>query len=161
MPNQAPLTALAERWAGAKAAERANFQPYLIELCEALGVERPRPAGSGYQFEQPVKVVTRDGVEVANFIDCHRTDFFSIEAKDEEPGKSTEILLRRAFGQLRHYASHAPGGLPPFLIVMDVARTAIVWDRWDGGYGDWQAGRRIDLARLDQRPDDAEFLRAI
>jgi hypothetical protein len=71
----AALRTLADRWANAKAAERANFQPYLIELCEALGVERPGPAGSGYQFELPVKVITRDGVEVANFIDCHRTGY--------------------------------------------------------------------------------------
>jgi hypothetical protein len=161
MSMQAPLRALAEHWAGAQAAERANFQSYLIELCDALGVPRPGPAGSGYQFELPVKVITKDGVEVTNFIDCHRRDFFAIEAKDEESGKSTEMLLRRAFGQLRHYASHAPGGLPPYLIVMDVGRTAIVWDSWDGGYGDWQAGRRIDLSRLDERPDDAAFLRAI
>ncbi len=133
----------------------------MIELCEALGVERPGPAGSGYQFELPVKVITRDGLEVSNFLDCHRTGFFAIEAKDEEPGRSTELLLRKAFGQLRHYASHAPGGLPPYLIVMDVARTAIVWDRWNGSYGDWQAGRRIDLAKLADREDDVRFLHAI
>jgi len=54
-----------------------------------------------------VKVITRDGVEVSNFIDCHRTGFFAIEAKDEEAGKSTDLLLRLAFGQVRHYASHA------------------------------------------------------
>lgn len=155
------LVTLAERWSGARAAERANFQPYLIELCEALGVERPGPAGSGYEFELPVKVITRDGVEVSNFIDCYRANYFAIEAKDEEPGRSTELLLRRAFGQLRHYASHAPGGLPPYLIVMDVARSAIVWDRWNGNYGDWQAGRRVDLARLADHEDDARFLHAI
>src|SRR5687768_710605 len=108
MPSENTLRGLAERWTGARAAERANFQSYLIELCDALGVPRPGPAGSGYQFELPVKVITKDGVEVPNFIDCHRRDFFAIEAKDEERGKSTEMLLRRAFGQLRHYASHAP-----------------------------------------------------
>lgn len=59
MAEHAALKGLAERWAGAKAAERANAQPYLIELCEALGVERPRPAGTGYEFEFPVKVVAR------------------------------------------------------------------------------------------------------
>jgi hypothetical protein len=100
-------------------------------------------------------------VEVSNFLDCHRTGYFAIEAKDEEPGRSTELLLRKAFGQLRHYASHAPGGLPPYLIVMDVARTAIVWDRWSGSYGDWQAGRRIDLAKLASSEDDTRFLHAI
>ncbi|HXT17683.1 MAG TPA: DNA methyltransferase [Gemmatimonadaceae bacterium] len=159
--DTAALLKLAERWEGVRAAERANFQPYLIELCEALGVERPGPAGSGYQFELPVKVITRDGVEVSNFLDCHRTNHFAIEAKDEEPGRSTELLLRKAFGQLRHYVSHAPGGLPPYLIVMDVARTAIVWDRWNGSYGDWQAGRRIDLTQLANREEDARFLEAI
>lgn len=85
MSDDVPLRALAEKWAGAEVSERANFQPYLIELCEALGVGRPGPAGSGYQFELPVKVITRDGVEVSNFIDCHRTDFFAIEAKGRPP----------------------------------------------------------------------------
>jgi hypothetical protein len=42
----AALRALAARWADAKARERANFQLYLGELCAALGVEGPRPAGS-------------------------------------------------------------------------------------------------------------------
>lgn len=161
MTAENPFRALSERWAGAEAAERANFQPWLIEFCKALGVDPPGPAGSGYQFELAVKVITRDGLEVANFIDCHRTGFFAIEAKDEEAGRSTDLLLRKAFGQVRHYASHAPGGLPPFLIVIDVARTAIVWDRWSGNYGDWQAGRRIDLTRLHEQPDAVAFLRAI
>jgi len=161
MPIENPLAALAERWVSAHAAERANFQSYLIELCEALGVERPGPAGSGYQFELPVKVITRDGVETTNFIDCYRRDFFGIEAKDEEPGKSTDLLLRRAFGQVRNYVTYAPGGMPPFIMVMDVAKTLVVWDRWSGNYGDWHAGRRIDLRHLHERAEHADFLRAI
>ena len=161
MPNIAALQALADRWAGAQAAERANFQPYLIELCEALGVERPGPAGSGFQFELAVKVITKDGIEVSNFLDCHRQGFFAIEAKDEEADRSTDLLLRRAFGQVRNYVTYAPGGMTPYVIVMDVAKTLIVWDRWNGNYGDWQAGRRIDLARLAEREDDVRFLRAI
>src|SRR5215217_6347287 len=92
---QTALRALAERWAGAKAAERANAQSYLIELAEALGVERPRPAGSGYEFEFPLKVVNRDGTEAQNFIDLVKRDHFVLEAKDEEEGKSTDILLRK------------------------------------------------------------------
>ncbi len=66
------LATLTERWTGAKAAERANAQSYLIELCQALGVEPPRPAGSGYEFEFPVRVVNRDGTETTNFIDLYR-----------------------------------------------------------------------------------------
>lgn len=161
MPNVAALKALADKWAYAEASERANFPPYLIDLCNALGVETPGPAGSGYQLELTIKVITKDGVEVANFIDCWRRDFFAIEAKDQETGRSAELLLRRAFGQVRNYVTYAPGGMPPYLMVMDVARTLIVWDRWNGNYGDWQAGRRIDLTKLHERPEHAQFLHAI
>lgn len=55
------LRDLAERWTVVGAAERSNYALYLIELCDAIGVERPRPAsaggrvaeGSAYQFEFP------------------------------------------------------------------------------------------------------------
>ncbi len=161
MPNIAALKALAERWSGAKASERANSHSYIIQLCETLGVERPGPAGSGYEFELPVKVITRDGVEVSNFLDCYRRGFFAIEVKDEEAGRSTDLLLRRAFGQVRNYVTYAPGGMPPYVMVMDIGRTLIVWDRWDGNYGDWQAGRRLDLAKLHERPDDVQLLHTI
>ncbi|MDP3773959.1 MAG: hypothetical protein Q8Q85_06790, partial [Gemmatimonadales bacterium] len=161
MPNVAALRALADKWAYAEASERANFAPYLIDLCKALGVDGPGPAGSGYQLELTIKVITKDGVEVANYIDCFRRDFFAIEAKDQEPGRSSDLLLRRAFGQVRNYVTYAPGGMPPYVMVMDVARTLIVWDRWNGNYGDWQAGRRIDLTRLHERPEDAQLLHAI
>jgi hypothetical protein len=161
MPNVAALRALADKWAYAEASERANFAPYLIDLCKALGVDGPGPAGSGYQLELTIKVITKDGIEVANYIDCFRRDFFAIEAKDQEPGRSSDLLLRRAFGQVRNYVTYAPGGMPPYVMVMDVARTLIVWDRWNGNYGDWQAGRRIDLTKLHERPDDAQLLHAI
>jgi hypothetical protein len=117
MPTDRSQVKLAERWAGALAGERANFQSYLIELCEALEVERPGSAGSGYQFELPVKVITKDGVEATNFLDCFRRDFFAIEAKDEEPGKATEWLLRKAFWQVRNYVTYAPNGMLPFIMV--------------------------------------------
>src|SRR5690349_13084589 len=103
---QSRLRALADRWASAKAAERANAQSYLIELTEALGVERPRPAGSGYEFELPVRVVNRDGSETTNFVDLAKVGHFLLEAKDDESGKSPEVLLRKAFGQARSYAAN-------------------------------------------------------
>lgn len=43
MPNVAALRALADQWAYAEASERANFAPYLIDLCNALGVDRSAP----------------------------------------------------------------------------------------------------------------------
>jgi hypothetical protein len=55
------LRLLADRWAGARPAERANAQSYLRELAEALGVEPPRPSGSGYEFEYAVRADGQGG----------------------------------------------------------------------------------------------------
>lgn len=155
------LQALADRWSQAHAAERANAQSYLIELTEALGVERPRPAGGGYQFEYPVRVVNRDGTETTNFVDLIKADCFLLEAKDEESGKSPEVLLRKAFGQARSYVANLPGSQPPYLMVLDVGRTLLVWDRWSGSYGGFNAGRVINLRTLHERDADIELLRDI
>lgn len=155
------LTELNERWSTAKAAERANFQSYLIELCEAVDVPKPQPAGSGYEFELPLTVVTADGTSSTRFADLAKEKCFLLEAKDAETGRSTDLLLRRAFGQVTQYAAFAPGGPPPYLMVLDVGATLLVWDRWAGTYGGFQAARRIDLPTLHETPDDIAFLRDI
>lgn len=155
------LRDLAERWASAKPAERANAQSYLIELSHALGVEPPRPAGSGYEFEYPVKVVSRSGEESTNFVDLYKAGFFALEAKDQAESRSDELLLRKAFGQVRNYAAHVPHARPPYLMVLDVGRTLMVWDHWSGDYGGFGQGRRVDLRTLADRPEDADLLRAI
>lgn len=142
------LQQLAERWSGARAAERANAQSYLKELCRALAIEEPRPAGSGYEFEMAVRAVSRDGAEVTNFIDLFKQGCFALEAKDEEEGASSDRLLRKAFGQVRNYANALPGERPPYILVMDVAKVLIIWDRWSGDYGGFNAGRRVDLRNL-------------
>jgi hypothetical protein len=152
------LHSLSDRWSTAKPAERANFQSYLIELCSALGVEPPRPAGSKYEFEYAIDVVSREGKESTNFIDLYKANHFALEAKDEEPGRSTDILLTKAFGQVRQYVGYVPHERPPYLMVLDVGKTLIIWDRWNGDYGGYSAGRRIDLTRLDENPETAEVL---
>jgi hypothetical protein len=141
------LRQLAERWSGARAAERANAQSYLKEPCRALAIEEPRPAGSGYEFELAVRTVSRDGTEVANFIDLYKRDCFALEAKDEAEGASNDRLLLKAFGQVRNYANALPSDRPPYILVMDVARTLILWDRWSGDYGGFNAGRRPRVVR--------------
>src|SRR5215208_8225516 len=92
------LRDLAARWSTAKSRERANAQLYLTELCDALAVERPRPAGSGYEFELNVKLVNKDGTESEGFIDLWKADYFALEAKDAEPGRSTATMLVKAYG---------------------------------------------------------------
>ncbi len=159
MPS--PLAALTDRWAAAKPAERANAQSYIIELCHALGVEPPAPAGSGYEFELAINVVARDGTETTNFVDCYKADHFALEAKDQAAGIPDDRLLRRAFGQVRNYVGHLRDQLPPYLMVLDVGKALLVWDRWAGDYGGFGAARRIDLRTLATNPDDIELLRDI
>ena len=68
-PQSTALRALADRWQAVPAAERANFQSYAIELCDALGIARPQPRGSGYEFEFPVTTTDRrTGRDTVNFI---------------------------------------------------------------------------------------------
>ncbi len=156
------LKALTERWAGAKHGERANTALFIQELCVALGVEPPRPAGSGYEFERATKVFARDGHATTNFIDLYKADHFILEAKDEEPGRSSDVLLRKAFGQARTYAAHDPSGVyPPYLLVLNGQRELLVWDRWAGDYGGYNAHRRIDLTRLHELAAEVALLRDI
>ena len=54
------------RWKESGAAERANCQPFLLELCDVLGVERPHPAQAddehnAYVFERTVTFHNPDG----------------------------------------------------------------------------------------------------
>lgn len=42
-PND--IQAFINRWTASGAAERANYQLFLTELCDLIGVEHPRPAG--------------------------------------------------------------------------------------------------------------------
>ena len=161
MPSPVALRELAERWAHAEPAERANFQSYLKELCGALGVEPPRPAGTGYQFEFPVTVVARDSSEATNFIDCYKAGHFALEAKDEKPGRSSDMSLRKAFGDARTKVGYVPDERPPYILVLDVAKTIITWDRWNGDYGGFNAGRWIDLTRLADNEANVALLRDI
>ncbi len=156
------LKALAARWADAKPAERANAQSYLIELCEALGVPRPQPAGSGYEFEFAMTITGRDGSETTGFVDCYRQGHFVLEAKDYAEGKGSDLALRKAYGQARMYANHDPSGVaPPYLLVLDVAKTMLVFNRWTGSYQGFASGHRIDLATVHERETDIALLRDI
>lgn len=162
------LKALAEGWAGNTANERAAFQPWFIAFCEALGVPAPMTPTDDHRFELPVKVVERDGSLTTNFIDFWKAGHVALEAKASGPTATItaatpkdDLLLRKAFGQVRTYVAHVPGTPPPYLMVVDVAKTLIVWDRWSGQYGDFGAGRRIGLATLHERPDDIALLQDI
>lgn len=66
-------------------AERANYQMFLSELCDVLGVDRPEPSGADrdrndYVFERAVRSTTLDGAS-AKRIDLYKRGCFLLEAK--------------------------------------------------------------------------------
>jgi len=74
------------RWKTSGASERANYQLFLTELCELLGVEKPRPASdkvheAAYTFERPVEFDDGEGKKTTNFIDLYKQHCFVLEAK--------------------------------------------------------------------------------
>ncbi len=157
----AALRDLADRWAGVEANERASFQTWFLQFCESLGVPAPSTPTDDYRFELPVKVVDREGELATNYIDAWHAGHFALEAKMSDPTRQNDALLRKAFGQVRNYVSHVSGTAPPYLMVVDVPRTLILWDRWSGSYGDFGAGRRIALGSLHERADDIALLQDV
>ncbi len=155
------LRALAERWRTVDANERASFQTWFLQFCEALGVPAPLAPTDEYRFELRVKVVDREGELATNFIDAWHAGHFAMEAKMSDPARNNDALLRKAFGQVRNYVSHVSGTPPPYLMVVDVPRTLMIWDRWSGSYGDFGAGRRIALGSLHERVDDIALLQDV
>ncbi len=62
------------RWVDSGGAERSNYQSFLIELCDLLGVSHPDPAVPDntknlYTFEHSITVTHADGSTSTNYID--------------------------------------------------------------------------------------------
>lgn len=80
------LEAFIQNWAASGGAERANYAPFLMELCEVLGVPRPDPtrpddADNAYVFERNVYEPHDDGKPTVRRIDLYRRGCFVLEAK--------------------------------------------------------------------------------
>ncbi len=84
-----PLTdpaAFIARWASSGAAERANYQLFLSELCDLIGVARPDPTkpddtDNAYVFERSVTFHHQDGTTSTGRIDLYKRGCFVLEAK--------------------------------------------------------------------------------
>ena len=87
-PSAAPhaIEHFIERWQGRHGGqERANYAMFLCELCDALDLPRPDPAGhpgqNDYVFERAVKEIARDGSVSTRRMDLYKRDCFVLEAK--------------------------------------------------------------------------------
>ena len=135
------------RWDGTGMAERANYSPFLSELCELLDVDRPDAVtGSGglYRFERGVGHHEHDGSISRRRIDLYKRGCFVCEAKQGGAAPQQTTLfgltneaerrakvrntpswaryMQAAKGQAEGYARDLPAdeGRPPFLTVCDV-----------------------------------------
>jgi hypothetical protein len=86
------------RWTAREGgAERANYQMFLSELCDVLGVARPEPAGAergrnDYVFERAVRPRLSEDSTAPRRIDLYKKDAFILEAKQSRlPGKKNAI----------------------------------------------------------------------
>lgn len=76
-----------ERWTrGEGGAERANYQLFLAELCDVIGVARPEPAGAtqalnDYVFERAVNPRASAPTVQPKRIDLYKRGAFILEAK--------------------------------------------------------------------------------
>jgi hypothetical protein len=130
------LDAFVAKWAASGAAERANKDLFLAELCAVLGVSPPNPATGdperdGYVFERKVPLVHEDSDATQGSIDLCKEDCFILEAK-QASGEGTSklgkakrgtpawnILMKDAYGQALGYARSFDHP-PPFIVVCDI-----------------------------------------
>jgi hypothetical protein len=140
-------------WSAASASERANSQPFLLDLCDLLDVPRPDPhPANGYFFEFPIVEHNPDGTTSNGRIDLYRRAHFVLESKQfqeakakasqlelaaEEAGvvsrkKSSQPVrgtgawddaMMKARGQAERYVRAIPDDNPPFIIVVDVGHS--------------------------------------
>ncbi len=103
--------AFVERWRGSGAAERANYQLFLAELCDVLDLPRPDPtrpdaAENGYVFERDVTFEYPDGTTSLGRIDLYRRGCFVLEAKQGAPeSDAADAAARPALAEATRIAA--------------------------------------------------------
>jgi hypothetical protein len=162
MPSENPLSVnnatqptrdFLSRWEASAAAERANYQLFLSELCDFLELPRPNPTVSNdetdtYVFERSVHFQNVDGTTSVGRIDLYKKGCFVLEAKQGSNQTATanaaalpqrrtrrgtavrgthgwDEAMLAARGQAEQYAKALPvsDGWPPFLVVVDVGHS--------------------------------------
>ncbi|WP_019010308.1 class I SAM-dependent DNA methyltransferase [Deinococcus aquatilis] len=95
------LDAFISRWAASGGAERANYGPFLSELCRVLDVPEPEPtrpndADNAYVLERTVYEPHDDGAPTPRRIDLYRRASFVLEAKQGVEKEAAEEEAVRA-----------------------------------------------------------------
>lgn len=96
------IAAFVARWRTAQAAEIANAQSFVIELCDLLGVPKPDPstkdpAADAYVFERPVRFED-DAAASTGRIDLYKRGCFVFETKQGVDAENEARGRRRSTG---------------------------------------------------------------
>lgn len=80
------VTEFITKWRESGGSERANYQAFLIELCDVIGVahpdaSKPDAAANRYAFERSLSFTAPDGAARTGFIDLYKADCFVLETK--------------------------------------------------------------------------------
>ncbi len=93
-PGMADLDPFLARWAASQASERANYQTFLAELADVLGLARPDPStgiaqADGYVFDRAVAMLDT-GSATTGYIDLYKRGCFVLETKQGADRRGTD-----------------------------------------------------------------------
>lgn len=182
----AAISDFISHWRGASGGERAQSQKFLLQFCQALGLEQPMDGD--YKFEFDVK-----GDKGRNFIDLYKRGAFVLESKQSrarrergEFGHQPDLLpmeraqadasrasrqwdtvMNNARSQAENYARRLPADhdWPPFIIVCDVGHCFELYADFTGKGRNYtqfpdRQGFRVFLDDL-AKPEVQDMFRAI
>ncbi|MGB7251839.1 MAG: type IIL restriction-modification enzyme MmeI [Phormidesmis sp.] len=166
------LESFLRKWLGSEGNERANYQGFFLDLCEALGVEKPLPKGNAadapYCFDKDIKFYSsKNKAPTTRFADFYKEGCFLIEAKQgseksskghgKRGTKTYRDVMQKAFNQARQYTGMLTVR-PPFLMTCDID-SHFVWEGFSGEYGSYGARQRVNLKDLAQAEEFDRFVK--
>jgi hypothetical protein len=116
-PSPISVQDFIKRWKESGAAERANYQLFLSELADLLGVPRPQPAQAddeqnAYVFERAVIFNNGDGTTSTGRIDLYKRGCFVLEAKQGSDRTATGPSLFNSESEaVATYGRHGRRGM--------------------------------------------------
>lgn len=116
------VAAFVKRWSESALSERSNCAPFILELCDLLGLPKPAPAtadhtANAYVFEGAIPLHDeRTGQSTTGFIDLYKRGCFILEAKQYDAAAPAEAPPAFAAARERQRKS-------------GVRRDTAAWDR--------------------------------
>jgi len=97
-----PIEFFISKWQASEASERANYQMFLTELCDVIGVPHPNPSGSdnefnSYVFDRSITRKKHDGSSTTVWADLYKRGCFMLETKQgsykkENPSEQLALI---------------------------------------------------------------------